>query len=159
MIWYDTTVLRSCWDGLCFLLQVLIDCSGPPGEERSEETGLARKRDALLTQLERRMALRTLVFCNTIVACRQASVPSDLPFGKFWKLFWKFLLEIFLLEISCGSFFWKLPLEFSFGNFLCPRGLRRVYACQRVDAGGGLPGLDTFDMCAKRKAFNDLVWR
>lgn len=53
--------------------QVLIDCSGPPDEPRNEETGLARKRDALLSQLERRMALRTLVFCNTIQGCRQAS--------------------------------------------------------------------------------------
>ncbi|CBJ31982.1 DEAD box helicase [Ectocarpus siliculosus] len=51
--------------------EVLIDCSGPPGEPRNEETGLARKRDALLSQLERRMALRTLVFCNTIQGCRQ----------------------------------------------------------------------------------------
>ncbi|CAM9119629.1 unnamed protein product, partial [Hapterophycus canaliculatus] len=51
--------------------EVLIDCSGPPGEARNEETGLARKRDALLSQLERRMALRTLVFCNTIQGCRQ----------------------------------------------------------------------------------------
>ncbi|CAM9184314.1 unnamed protein product [Scytosiphon promiscuus] len=51
--------------------EVLIDCSGPPGEARNEETGLVRKRDALLSQLERRMALRTLVFCNTIQGCRQ----------------------------------------------------------------------------------------
>ena len=54
--------------------QVLIDCSGPPDEPRNEETGMARKRDALLSQLERRMALRTLVFCNTIQGCRQASL-------------------------------------------------------------------------------------
>ncbi|CAM9139506.1 unnamed protein product [Laminaria digitata] len=53
--------------------EVLIDCSGPPGEPRNEDTGMARKRDALLSQLERRMALRTLVFCNTIQGCRQAS--------------------------------------------------------------------------------------
>lgn len=53
---------------------MLIDCSGPPDEPRNEETGMARKRDALLSQLERRMALRTLVFCNTIQGCRQASV-------------------------------------------------------------------------------------
>eukprot|EP00752_Nemacystus_decipiens_P003764 g3465.t1 len=51
--------------------EVLIDCSGPPDEPRNEETGMARKRDALLSQLERRMALRTLVFCNTIQGCRQ----------------------------------------------------------------------------------------
>lgn len=54
--------------------QVLIDCSGPPDEPRNEETGMARKRDALLSQLERRMALRTLIFCNTIQGCRQASL-------------------------------------------------------------------------------------
>ncbi|CAM9154515.1 unnamed protein product [Sphacelaria rigidula] len=51
--------------------EVLIDCSGPPDEPKNEETGLFRKRDALLRQLERRMALRTLVFCNTIHTCRQ----------------------------------------------------------------------------------------
>ncbi|CAM9779671.1 unnamed protein product [Ascophyllum nodosum] len=51
--------------------EVLIDCSGPPGEPRNEETGMRRKREALLSQLERRKALRTLVFCNTIQGCRQ----------------------------------------------------------------------------------------
>lgn len=71
-------------DVYVYLLQVLIDCSGPPGEPRNEESGLARKRDALLTQLERRMALRTLVFCNTIQGCRQASAPRvDLSFRIF----------------------------------------------------------------------------
>lgn len=62
--------------------QVLIDCSGPPNEPRNEETGLARKRDALLSQLERRMALRTLVFCNTIQGCRQASFAVDSIYYK-----------------------------------------------------------------------------
>ena len=67
----------NLWSRYSFILflntQVLIDCSGPLGEPRNEETGMARKRDALLSQLERRMALRTLVFCNTIQGCRQAS--------------------------------------------------------------------------------------
>lgn len=62
--------------------QVLIDCSGPPDEPRNEETGMARKRDALLSQLERRMALRTLVFCNTIQGCRQASCAVDSIYYK-----------------------------------------------------------------------------
>eukprot|EP00904_Undaria_pinnatifida_P001837 jgi/Undpi1/11654/HiC_scaffold_36.g13949.m1 len=76
-------VLKAEFPGTKFLLgpglhrvapgveEVLIDCSGPPGEPRNEDTGMARKRDALLSQLERRMALRTLVFCNTIQGCRQ----------------------------------------------------------------------------------------
>ncbi|CAM9163271.1 unnamed protein product [Phaeothamnion confervicola] len=51
--------------------EVLVDCSGPPEEAKNEATGLARKRDALLQELARRAAPRTLVFCNTIEHCRE----------------------------------------------------------------------------------------
>lgn len=52
--------------------EVLVDCSGPPDEIKNEETGLARKREALMSQLDRRAsALRTLIFCNTIKSCRE----------------------------------------------------------------------------------------
>lgn len=67
------------------LVQVVIDCSGPPGERNGEETGYVRKRDAMLSQLERRMALRTLVFCNTIQGCRQVKF---LPMHSGWTLEW-----------------------------------------------------------------------
>lgn len=60
-----TRLIRLPWS------QVLIDCSGPPDEPKNEQTGLARKREALLRQLDRRKALRTLIFCNTIQGCRQ----------------------------------------------------------------------------------------
>lgn len=65
---------ETLWFNATDTNQVLIDCSGPPDEPRNEETGMARKRDALLSQLERRMALRTLVFCNTIQGCRQVGL-------------------------------------------------------------------------------------
>lgn len=51
--------------------EVLVDCSGPPDEERSEETAFVRKRDMLVQNLLRRPAPRTLVFCNSIPSCRR----------------------------------------------------------------------------------------
>lgn len=75
--WDDRNAVQNVTVRCNAMYQVLIDCSGPPDEPRNEETGMARKRDALLSQLERRMALRTLVFCNTIHGCRQASLAVD----------------------------------------------------------------------------------
>ncbi|KAL6766845.1 hypothetical protein ACKKBG_A37610 [Auxenochlorella protothecoides x Auxenochlorella symbiontica] len=46
----------------------LLDCSG--GEEVSEESGFARKADALARLLAGSRAARTIVFCNKVEGCR-----------------------------------------------------------------------------------------
>uniref|UniRef100_A0A7S4DKM7 RNA helicase n=1 Tax=Heterosigma akashiwo TaxID=2829 RepID=A0A7S4DKM7_HETAK len=53
------------------LEQVIIDCSGPEGEKKTEETGFAHKRAALAQLMLTVRAHRTLVFCNTIENCRK----------------------------------------------------------------------------------------
>ncbi|GIL45873.1 hypothetical protein Vafri_3002 [Volvox africanus] len=50
------------------LVEELVDCSG--GDEVTEESGRKRKLEALKGLLERHRALRTIVFCNKIDACR-----------------------------------------------------------------------------------------
>ena len=52
--------------------ETLIDCSGPPEQERNPETAFENKRLALLKALEQNSdAERTLVFCNSIEQCRR----------------------------------------------------------------------------------------
>ncbi len=51
--------------------EVLVDCSGPPDEERNEETAFVRKRDMLVQNLLKHPVSRTLVFCNSIPTCRK----------------------------------------------------------------------------------------
>ncbi|GIL94529.1 hypothetical protein Vretimale_758 [Volvox reticuliferus] len=72
--------LREVWPGLqtvfgpglhrtaAGLVEELVDCSG--GDEVTEESGRKRKLEALKGLLERHRALRTIVFCNKIDACR-----------------------------------------------------------------------------------------
>ncbi|KAK9838223.1 hypothetical protein WJX84_007751 [Apatococcus fuscideae] len=48
----------------------LVDCSG--GDAINEDTGIARKTDALQQLLDERSDTRTLVFCNKIENCRRA---------------------------------------------------------------------------------------
>ena len=50
--------------------EILIDCSGPPGQTKNAETAFENKRLALLRSLEQTESDRTLVFCNTIPQCR-----------------------------------------------------------------------------------------
>jgi len=50
--------------------ETLIDCSGPPNQERNPETAFENKRLALLRALEI-PAERTIVFCNSIDQCRR----------------------------------------------------------------------------------------
>lgn len=49
--------------------EILVDCTGPPTQQRSPETAFENKRLALLRALEYRSD-RTLIFCNTISQCR-----------------------------------------------------------------------------------------
>ncbi|GLI63965.1 hypothetical protein VaNZ11_007133, partial [Volvox africanus] len=72
--------LREVWPGLqtvfgpglhrtaAGLVEELVDCSG--GDEVTEESGRKRKLEALKGLLDRHRALRTIVFCNKIDACR-----------------------------------------------------------------------------------------
>jgi len=53
------------------LEQVIIDCSGPEDEKKTEETGFAHKRNALTQLVASVKAHRTLIFCNTIENCRK----------------------------------------------------------------------------------------
>lgn len=50
--------------------EILVDCSGPPDQERNMETAFENKRLALLRALDQSTADRTLIFCNTITQCR-----------------------------------------------------------------------------------------
>lgn len=58
-------------------MEQLIDCSG--GEEISEESGFQRKAVALLEVVKRQNAERTVVFCNKLQTCRQASLLILIP--------------------------------------------------------------------------------
>ena len=51
--------------------ETLIDCSGPPNQEKNAETAFENKRLALLRALEQSNAERTIIFCNTISQCRK----------------------------------------------------------------------------------------
>ena len=51
------------------LVEELVDCSG--GSVITEETGTARKLDALQRALRKYPVQRTLVFCNKIEICRK----------------------------------------------------------------------------------------
>jgi len=50
--------------------EVLIDCSGPPTQQKNQETAFENKMLALLRSLEQSDASRTIIFCNTINQCR-----------------------------------------------------------------------------------------
>ena len=55
-----------------YVEEVLVDCSGPPSQEKSPITAFENKRLALLRALEAVPdADRTLIFCNTIDQCRR----------------------------------------------------------------------------------------
>lgn len=52
--------------------EVLIDCSGPPNQEKTPANAFENKRLALLRALEESNGVeRTIVFCNTIEQCRR----------------------------------------------------------------------------------------
>ncbi|XP_077221517.1 DEA(D/H)-box RNA helicase family protein isoform X2 [Tasmannia lanceolata] len=53
------------------LEEVLVDCSGGDGEERSPDTAFINKRSALLQLVEENPVPKTIVFCNKIETCRK----------------------------------------------------------------------------------------
>ncbi|XAR62275.1 RNA helicase [Bertholletia excelsa] len=52
-------------------MQVLIDCSGDDGTDKTPETAFQNKKHALLQLVEERPVTKTIVFCNKIETCRK----------------------------------------------------------------------------------------
>jgi ATP-dependent RNA helicase DDX18/HAS1 len=71
-------VMMICWRQV---EEVLVDCSGPDDEEKSEETAFIRKRDMLIQSLLKAPMPRTLVFCNSIPVCRKVCGASPRMIG------------------------------------------------------------------------------
>eukprot|EP00257_Ricinus_communis_P016557 XP_015574759.1 DEAD-box ATP-dependent RNA helicase 50 [Ricinus communis] len=53
------------------LEEVLVDCSGEIGADRTPETAFLNKKSALLQVVEQRPVLKSIVFCNKIETCRK----------------------------------------------------------------------------------------
>ncbi|CAA7405747.1 unnamed protein product [Spirodela intermedia] len=53
------------------LEEVLVDCSGKDGEEKTPETAFSNKRTALLQLVEQSPIRKTVIFCNKIETCRK----------------------------------------------------------------------------------------
>ncbi|KDP28022.1 hypothetical protein JCGZ_19102 [Jatropha curcas] len=53
------------------LEEVLVDCSGEIGTERTPETAFVNKKHALLQLMEQSPVSKTIVFCNKIETCRK----------------------------------------------------------------------------------------
>ncbi|CAA6668843.1 unnamed protein product [Spirodela intermedia] len=53
------------------LEEVLVDCSGKDGEEKTPETAFSNKRTALLQLVEQSPVRKTVIFCNKIETCRK----------------------------------------------------------------------------------------
>ncbi|KAL9233035.1 hypothetical protein vseg_008078 [Gypsophila vaccaria] len=53
------------------LEEVLVDCSGADGSEKTPETAFSNKKSALLKLAEENRVSRTIVFCNKIETCRK----------------------------------------------------------------------------------------
>ena len=48
-------------------VQVIVDCSGEDGQEKSPDTAFLNKKSALLQLAEERPVPRTIVFCNKVL--------------------------------------------------------------------------------------------
>ncbi|CAO2821708.1 unnamed protein product [Amaranthus hypochondriacus] len=53
------------------LEEILVDCSGDDGSEKTPETAFSNKKSALLRLAEESRVSRTIVFCNKIETCRK----------------------------------------------------------------------------------------
>ncbi|XP_059630618.1 DEAD-box ATP-dependent RNA helicase 50 isoform X2 [Cornus florida] len=53
------------------LEEILVDCSGDDGTERTPDTAFLNKKSALLQLLEESAVAKTIVFCNKIETCRK----------------------------------------------------------------------------------------
>lgn len=53
------------------LEEVLVDCSGDDGMEKTPETAFLNKKTALLQLVEERSVPKTIIFCNKIETCRK----------------------------------------------------------------------------------------
>ncbi|RDX73651.1 DEAD-box ATP-dependent RNA helicase 50, partial [Mucuna pruriens] len=53
------------------LQEIVVDCSGEDGQEKTPDTAFLNKKDALLQLVEKSPVPRTIVFCNKIETCRK----------------------------------------------------------------------------------------
>ncbi|XP_074363758.1 DEAD-box ATP-dependent RNA helicase 50 isoform X2 [Apium graveolens] len=53
------------------LEEILVDCSGDDGAEKTPETAFFNKKTALLRLVEERQVAKTIIFCNKIETCRK----------------------------------------------------------------------------------------
>lgn len=53
------------------LEEILVDCSGDDGAEKTPETAFMNKKTALLRLVEERQVAKTIIFCNKIETCRK----------------------------------------------------------------------------------------
>ncbi|KAK1380474.1 DEAD-box ATP-dependent RNA helicase 50 [Heracleum sosnowskyi] len=53
------------------LEEILVDCSGDDGAEKTPETAFLNKKTALLRLVEERQVAKTIIFCNKIETCRK----------------------------------------------------------------------------------------
>ncbi|XLT56587.1 hypothetical protein S245_049227, partial [Arachis hypogaea] len=53
------------------LEEIIVDCSGEDGQEKTTDTAFLNKKSALLQLAEERPVPRTIVFCNKIETCRK----------------------------------------------------------------------------------------
>ncbi|XP_047334387.1 DEAD-box ATP-dependent RNA helicase 50 [Impatiens glandulifera] len=53
------------------LEEIIVDCSGDDGAEKTPETAFTNKKNALLQLLEENPVAKTIVFCNKIETCRK----------------------------------------------------------------------------------------
>ncbi|XP_061372417.1 DEAD-box ATP-dependent RNA helicase 50 [Gastrolobium bilobum] len=53
------------------LEEIIVDCSGEDGQEKTPDTAFLNKKDALLQLMEESPVPRTIVFCNKIETCRK----------------------------------------------------------------------------------------
>lgn len=50
----------------CLHIQVLVDCSGDNGTEKTPETAFLNKKEALLQLVENNSVSKTIIFCNKV---------------------------------------------------------------------------------------------
>lgn len=53
------------------LVEILVDCSGDDGAEKTPETAFSNKKSALVRLVEGSAVMKTIIFCNKIETCRK----------------------------------------------------------------------------------------
>lgn len=66
-----------------WIVQVLVDCSGGNGTEKTPDTAFLNKKSALLQLVKQSPATKTIVFCNKVYLC--------FLWGKHNNLLWRLI--------------------------------------------------------------------